>query len=73
MAGGSDVLQEVRITLDDLGYREPLPPHGLPLVHHLLDDLVSATAELKDVREKLSHCKKVSGRWRGLSVISGCI
>ncbi|XP_068231559.1 centrosomal protein of 135 kDa-like [Palaemon carinicauda] len=51
-------LERVRKTLDSLGYREPLPPDGLPLVTRVLNDLIDATKELKTTTEELTQVKK---------------
>ncbi|XP_064100884.1 cingulin-like [Macrobrachium nipponense] len=51
-------LERVRKTLDSLGYREPLPPNGLPLVTRILDDLINASKELKTTTEELTQVKK---------------
>lgn len=65
MAGG-DVLQVVRQSLDDLGYREPLPPDSLSLVQHLLDDLINSIRELKETKTNLAQTQKVSVAKEGL-------
>ncbi|XP_071548097.1 uncharacterized protein [Panulirus ornatus] len=57
MASG-DVLQVVRQTLDDLGYREPLPPDSLSLVQHLLEDFISSIKELKETKTNLAKTQK---------------
>ncbi|XP_066943148.1 centrosomal protein of 135 kDa-like isoform X1 [Macrobrachium rosenbergii] len=51
-------LERVRRTLDSLGYREPLPPDGLPLVTRILDDLINASKGLKTTTEELAQVKK---------------
>ena len=57
---GSTIWDEVRNTLDGLGYRELLPHNSLPLVQRLLTDLIRASKELNETSQQLSVKSKVS-------------
>lgn len=66
-----DELSKLRGILDKLGYRAPLPPDAEPLVSHLLEDLVSSTKQLKQVKEELTLTQKVSSTHNKFSLMIG--
>ncbi|KAK4321430.1 hypothetical protein Pmani_007750 [Petrolisthes manimaculis] len=56
--GGRNIMVEVRERLDYLGYHEPLSPHSLPLVQHLLKDLLANNKQLSEAQTQLTDLKK---------------